>query len=391
MWSLVLASAFASTALAQNAAYAQCGGLGFTGSTSCVAGYSCVYSNTYYSQCLPGTSSATTTTAASTTLKTSTTTSAISSPTSTGKNKFLGINLSCAEFGSGTYPGTWGVDFTFMDNSSISTFINEGFNIFRVAFAMERLVPNELTGPADPGYLANLTGTVNYITENGAYAIVDPHNYGRYYGNVITDTTGFGAFWTTVATHFKNNDKVIFDTNNEYHDEDRFSETNVLNMNQAAINAIRAAGATTQYIFAEGNDYTAAYTWNTTNTNLAALTDSDNKLVYEMHQYLDSDNSGTSATCVSNTIGVERIEGATTWLRANGKIGIIGETAGGANSVCLEAIEGILEHLQANSDVWLGALWWAAGPWWGDYIYSFEPPSGTAYEYYESTLAQYAP
>jgi len=42
------------TALAQGAAYSQCGGNGWTGATSCVSGYSCVSSNPYYSQCIPG-------------------------------------------------------------------------------------------------------------------------------------------------------------------------------------------------------------------------------------------------------------------------------------------------------------------------------------------------
>ncbi|KAI0484412.1 endoglucanase [Xylariaceae sp. FL0804] len=302
--------------------------------------------------------------------------------------KWLGINLSVAEFGTDIYPGTWGVDFYFPDNSSISTLIGQGFNIFRVAFAMERLVPDELTGPADPVYLANLTGTINYITQNGAYAVLDAHNYGRYYDNIITDTSAFGAFWTTVATHFADNDLVVFDTNNEYHDMD---QTLVLDLNQAAITAIRDAGATSQYIFAEGNSYTGAWTWNTTNTNLAALTDPQGLLVYEMHQYLDSDGSGTSETCVSSDIGVQRVVGATEWLAEEGKLGILGEFAGGANSVCEEAIEGLLEHLEDNSDVWLGGMWWAAGPWWGDYIYSFEPPSGTAYEYYDSLLESYTP
>lgn len=32
-------------------------------------------------------------------------------------------------------------------------------------------------------------------------------------------------------------------------------------LNQAAINGIRAAGATTQYIFVEGNSYSGAWTW----------------------------------------------------------------------------------------------------------------------------------
>jgi len=160
----------------------------------------------------------------------------------------------------------------------------------------------------------------------------------------------------------------------------------VYDLNYAAITGIRAAGATSQYIFVEGNSYTAASTWASVNDNLKNLYDSEGKLVYEMHLYLDSDGSGTSSTCVSTSIGTDRISGATTWLKDNSKIGIIGEFAGGANSVCGTAVENMIEYMQQNSDVWKGGLWWGGGPWWGDYIFSFEPPSGTGYEYYLSAL-----
>lgn len=46
-------SAAAGTTAVTASAYAQCGGTGWTGSTTCVSGYTCTYSNTYYSQCLP--------------------------------------------------------------------------------------------------------------------------------------------------------------------------------------------------------------------------------------------------------------------------------------------------------------------------------------------------
>lgn len=207
-----------------------------------------------------------------------------------------------------------------------------------------------------------------------------------------------------MASEFVSNDNVIFDTSksnrppakifllmcvdNEFNTED---QTLVLNLNQAAINAIRATGATSQYIFVEGNSWSGAWTWTTVNTNLVALTDPNDKLVYEMHQYLDSDGSGTSDVCVSSTIGQERVEAATEWLQENGKLGFLGEFAGGANSVCQTAITGMLDYLEENSDVWLGASWWAAGPWWGTYIYSMEPPSGPAYVYYLDILASYFP
>ena len=39
---------------AQGAAYAQCGGQGWTGATACVSGYHCEVQNDWYSQCVPG-------------------------------------------------------------------------------------------------------------------------------------------------------------------------------------------------------------------------------------------------------------------------------------------------------------------------------------------------
>lgn len=90
------------------------------------------------------------------------------------------------------------------------------------------------------------------------------------------------------------------------------------------------------------------------------LTDPSNLIVYEMHQYLDSDGSGTSPTCVSSTIGSERLVAATTWLRSNGKKGILGEFAGAVNSVCEAAVKDMLSYMLSNTDVWTGAIWWAA-------------------------------
>lgn len=55
---LATVAAFGSSAYAAQAAYAQCGGQGFTGGTTCVSGYTCVVSNAYYSQCLPASNSA---------------------------------------------------------------------------------------------------------------------------------------------------------------------------------------------------------------------------------------------------------------------------------------------------------------------------------------------
>lgn len=121
MKSLIASTAFIAGALAQGAAYAQCGGQGWSGATTCVSGYTCTYSNQYYSQCLPG--------SAATTLSTSTarpSTTSASQPSATSSKapsatgfKFLGVDESGAEFGSNTYPGLWGKDFIFPDNTAL--------------------------------------------------------------------------------------------------------------------------------------------------------------------------------------------------------------------------------------------------------------------------------
>jgi endoglucanase len=49
--------------------------------------------------------------------------------------------------------------------------------------------------------------------------------------------------------------------------------------------------------------------------------------------------------------------------------------------------------MQANSDVWIGWAWWAAGPWWAqDYIYLLEPKAdGSDRNRLMSTLQNYFP
>ncbi|KAI4602185.1 hypothetical protein KJ359_009422 [Pestalotiopsis sp. 9143b] len=266
--------------------------------------------------------------------------------------------------------------------------MGKGFNIFRIPFLMERLVPSSLTNGVNAAYLSELQTIVNYITNKGGYAAICAQNFGRYYGNVITDTSGFGTFWKTVASQFSSNSHVIFDTNNEYHDMDN---SLVYQLNQAAINGIRAAGATSQTIFVEGNSYTGAWTWvsSGTSTTMVGLTDPNDNIIYEMHQYLDSDGSGTSSTCVSSTIGSQRLAAATAWLKSNGKNGILGETAAGSNSVCISAIEDMLSYMKKNNDVWRGWLLWGGGPWWGTYIFSMEPPTGTQYVGVMPSILQY--
>jgi endoglucanase len=109
---------------------------------------------------------------------------------------------------------------------------------------------------------------------------------------------------------------------------------------------------------------------------MLAIKDPSSNVLYEVHQYLDSDSSGNGSTCVSATIGSQRLAAFVTWLRANKKRGFIGELAGGRNATCYAAVKNMLTYVAAQSDVLVGWTWWGGGPWWGEYAFTLEPKAG---------------
>ncbi|KAF7160362.1 hypothetical protein CNMCM6106_007803 [Aspergillus hiratsukae] len=81
---IVSVTAFLALVLGANAQaplYGQCGGQGYSGPTSCVSGAVCTAWNSWYSQCVPGTSTAQTSTTTTKTSSTSTITSSTAAPT----------------------------------------------------------------------------------------------------------------------------------------------------------------------------------------------------------------------------------------------------------------------------------------------------------------------
>jgi hypothetical protein len=73
---------------------------------------------------------------------------------------------------------------------------------------------------------------------------------------------------------------------------------------QAAVTAIRMAGATQQMILLPGTDFTGAQTFisNGSAGNLSRVHNPDGtntSLIFDVHKYLDADGSGTRLECVS--------------------------------------------------------------------------------------------
>jgi endoglucanase len=254
-------------------------------------------------------------------------------------------------------------------------------NTFRIGFRWERLQPNAY-GEFAPEYAGRLENIVSYATSRGAFVVLDPHNFARYYDETIgspnVPNAVFADFWGRMAMKYGSDERVLFNLVNEPRDIGTEQWVDAAN---AAIVAIRLAGAK-NLILVPGNGWTGAHSWDssyygTPNSEaMLDITDPQDNSAFEVHQYLDKDSSGSSPDCESATIGHERLEGFVRWLRAHGKKGFLGEFAGANNRICNAAVKNMLRFVHDSSDVFIGWLWWAAGPWWGDYAFAIEPKNG---------------
>jgi endoglucanase len=294
---------------------------------------------------------------------------------------YRGINLAGGEFGS-AIPGVNGSDYAFPTTSEVDYYMSKGMNTFRMGFKWERMQP-AANGAFATAYDAGLAAIVAYATSKGARVIVQPHNFARYYGNTVgsaqVPNAVFADFWSRMATKYGPNPNVMFNLVNEPHD---ISTTQWVSAANAAIAAIRATGAKNT-IVVPGASWTGAHSWSSGDgfgsSNAVAMlgiVDSGNDFLIETHQYLDSDSSGGGGSCISTTIGSERLAGWLKWLRDNHLRGMLGEFAGGDNATCNAAVTDMLKTMMANADVLDGWTWWAGGPMWGSYIFTLDPAGG---------------
>ena len=313
---------------------------------------------------------------------------------------YTGVNLSGAEFGSTPTPGnlgTFGSSYTYPTPAEVDYYISKGIDTFRLPLRWERLQPT-LNSPFASAEFARLNNFVAYATGKGAHVAIEPHNFARYYpdpanfqssaqgliGSAAVPNSAFADFWSRLASNYKSNPFVIFNLMNE---PNTMPTEQWVSASNSAIAAIRAAGAS-NLILVPGNGWTGAWTWSATwygtpnATAMLNIVDSANNFAFDVHQYLDSDGSGTSATIFNNdpTIGVQRLTGFTNWLKANHRRGFLGEfavansTIGTASSqIGDETLVNMLNYIGGNKDVWLGWTWWSGGPWWGNYMFSLEP------------------
>jgi endoglucanase len=242
------------------------------------------------------------------------------------------------------------------------------------------LVNNQLGGTLDSTNFGKYDQLMQTCLSTGAYCAIDIHNFAHFNGQIIGQSSGgptddqFADLWSQLATKYKSNSKVVFGLMNEPHDVDITAWATSV---QAAVTAIRNAGATTQMILLPGNNFTSGATFvsNGSAAELSKVTNPDGSitgLILDVHKYLDVDNSGEHSECTTDNIA-DAFQLVADFLRQNGRQAIVSETGAGTTSSCFTDFCAQNTFLNQNSDVFLGYIAWAAGSFATTYVLSLTP------------------
>ena len=299
------------------------------------------------------------------------------SPRTQDQTWMVGVNLDGGSFGpDGDRLHT---DYTYPTTAEIDYYTGKGATVFRIPFLARRMLAADAQGTLTPsGDFAILTELIDYAATKDAKVVLDMHDYGlSRSGKLIGRDPGsveeFAASWETLARPLKDRPNVIFGLMNEPHKQ---SATEWLSGANAAAKAIRKAGAD-QLILVPGSYWDGAHSWTTTDNAevMLGFEDPADNYVFEVHQYLDFDHSGTHRSVVPGG-GSTRLAAFTAWARDHGVKGFLGEFGWADTPEAHREGRDLLCYMARNRDVWFGWTYWAGGPWWGDYMFSVEPRDG---------------
>ena len=192
--------------------------------------------------------------------------------------------------------GTVSYDYVYPTTSEISYFASLGLNVIRIPISWQRLQPAQ--GSAlNQTQLTQLDNLVAYAATKGVTVDIDLHNFGATIGSAQTPESSFGNFWGQMAAHYKNAPNVMFGLMNEPNAQTPAAWAVAA---QDAVNAISATGAS-QEVLVSGPNWNTASSWASSGNaaTVGTITDPDNNLVFEVHQYFDRGSTGTTFTATT--------------------------------------------------------------------------------------------
>jgi endoglucanase len=318
-------------------------------------------------------------------------------------SQWRGVNDAGGEFNSSPkgLPGTYDKDYHFSGLETLKYFRAQGFNMVRVPFRWERVqrlktpatkdVPPELEPKLEQAEVGRLLAYLDNAREAAMGVVLDMHNYGVYKhvaedGKFVTAVVGkdapvpteaFAAFWKQLAVALKDKPALWgYDLCNEpqYKNAEDWKQ-----LTRAAVAAIRSVD-TTHSILVEGTGWSHGGGWEKRH-GPPWIDDPAGKVIYEAHDYMDADNSGTYRKSYEDETksgknpaarAIERIAPFAQWCQTYHVSGFLGEFGVPRKAPGWLTVLGA--YLQKAQDEHLGWCYWAAGEWWGEgYPLSVQP------------------
>ncbi|MFT2008310.1 cellulase family glycosylhydrolase [Pontibacter sp. 13R65] len=296
----------------------------------------------------------------------------------------FGINLAGAEFGT-SMPGVYNTNYTYPTATDLDYFKSKGLLLVRLPFKWERIQHN-LGGNLDVAELTRMKNFVTAAKERRMLVLLDMHNYARrkigeehvIIGTTPAVTIGHVAeAWKRIADEFKSFDNIWgYGIMNEPYAMP--AANSWFNIAQGIITEIRTVDTNTTIVVG-GDGFSSARLWPSVSDNLKNLVDPSKNMVFEAHVYFDANSSGEysqnyTAENAKPTTGIERVTPFVNWLKSNNLRGFVGEYGIPDNDPrWLVVLEYMLSYLKDNC---INGTYWAAGPWWGDYMLAVAPRNG---------------
>lgn len=350
--------------------------------------------------------------------------------------QFAGINLAGLEFGKVIDPFVI-PNLSQSDSQSSSsdlkdtqTFINQGNNTVRLPISWGYLqLDGAGVGALNADYYDDyIRPLLQSLTHAKVYTIIDLHAYMRYSkfgqqysgcsgegpcpdGDLILDDKAYQSVWGQLWERIKQDNTIdvnylLMDLVNEPVD---VPDDKVFTIQASIIKMLRDKQFN-GYILVEGNSWSGLHSWTTTEwtgrdgtsyTNATLFTRENflqagitdlSKILINVHQYLDSDYSGTHTDCLNDltTTGSNgfNLTAFTNYLQENKLKAIVTEFGTGTNAnSCSPALRQFMQYMQDNSSInkdygFAGWTIWSTGHGWGNYHLRVKPDS------YQSTILQ---
>jgi endoglucanase len=280
-------------------------------------------------------------------------------------SKKAGVNLAGLDFSPGTLPGRLFFDYFTPTLADMQYWANRGFTIFRIPFLWERIQP-VLFSTLEPVYLGYIQTMVTNAQAMGMVVILDVHNFGSYSGNAIgtsqVPATAFTDLWNRIYQAFSAQAATVaFGLMNEPANMTIAAWAKVA---QSVVTNLRAQGSQ-HVILASGGNYCGAHSWfqNLDSSNVANsvafanFTDPLYRTWLEIHEYTDSDFSGTHTACTApEATHYAYMTACSAWAATNNQKLFLGEFGVAQNAQCYLDMKALLEGI--DDPAWMGFTYW---------------------------------